>query len=189
MRKSAATTAVREFARGAPLVRALVGAVVAAAFIASCSAPGEFDGYLEASPAERTLISPVIYGYYQARNELVLTRDVAAFWRRYPELERDRSREKGVNVEAEFSERMANLSTRHVATQPEEQAPLGIFVRGDRAVVFVHGREEWDLPTGRKTVSEIQTVFYMSRTDDRWVITRTDEWHPGEPRKTPPRRP
>jgi hypothetical protein len=163
-----------------PMLVALMTSLV---LLTSCASSGEFlTGYVEAPASDREMIVPIIYSYYEARSELASTRDIQAFWRSYPALSDDRDPKVGINVESNFSDRMAALGIRLVKTEPEAVDPLRFFVKGDRAIVFVHGRESWI----GGTVIEIYTIFYLSRAGDGWVITKTDEHLTGEPWRTPP---
>jgi hypothetical protein len=101
-------------------------------------------------------------------------------------LSKDGAPNVGINAELEFSDRMAALGTVAVKTDPEAVDPLRVFTEGDRAVVFVHGREAWSNASGPDTVIELRTIFSLSRIAEGWATTKTDDMYPGRPLITRP---
>ena len=85
-----------------------------------------------------------------------------------------------------FVERMRNLSITDVRFAIEDREPARVYVKEDRAAVFVHGTETWRYPRGDAMIGEFYTRLDLSRNVDSWLIVRTDEVLLGE---RPPRTP
>jgi hypothetical protein len=145
-----------------------------------CTSGGQFNGYVDATPADRAAVADVVHEYYRARNALAGETSAETLWQTYPSLAKGRDVPSGVNVEPEFVERTRRLGVRVVRTDESAIEPLRVLIRDDAAVAVVHGREEWLLPAGDKTVFEIKTLLYLSRRGSQWVILKTDERELGE---------
>ena len=114
----------------------------------------------------------VVGEYYALRSRAVASDSLRELFARHPDLAHGEDRAHAVNVDAFFVERMRNIRVQTVITTPEEREPVRVFVKDDRAVAFVHGREEW-IESG--TALEFHTRFDLRQTAGSWSIERTDE--------------
>jgi len=175
--------------RARPLVVALVFAV------AACAPPDPLPGYAPASAVERTFVIPVIYEYFAMRERAAVSGDATELFEAYPALALHEDRRQGINTETFFLERVRSAETRPKEIAPsvivrmshelETYVPIGVYIRADSAVAFVHGVEHLEYFSGPSS-GEIFVRFDLRRIGDRWVIERTDEQVMGEP---PPRTP
>ena len=127
-----------------------------------------------------------IEDYYSRRASAALSGDAATIFVAFPKLAEGEDRTSGVNTDAFFVERMRNLSLTDVRFAIEDREPARVYVKEDRAAVFVHGTETWRYPRGDAMIGEFYTRLDLSRNVDSWLIVRTDEVLLGErPRRTP----
>jgi hypothetical protein len=153
-------------------------------------------GYVVAPAEERASIVRTIEEYFAMRERAAVTGDAVELFTAFPALALNEDRRQGINTETFFVERV-----RMAATMPKELAPpaivymshildsydsIGVFVKADAAVAFVHGLEVFQYKNGGPSGGEIFVRFDLRRGAESWVIERTDELVMGE---RPPRTP
>ena len=152
-------------------------AALLAGTLASCASqrPDPLPGYRAASTDERAAVMRTIDDYYSRRARAAVSGDVATIFAAYPKLAEGEDRTSGVNTDAFFVERMRNLSLTDVRFAIEDREPARVYLKQDRAAVFVHGTETWRYPRGDAMIGEFYTRLELSRNVESWLIVRTDE--------------
>lgn len=156
------------------------------ALIAVACAADPLPGYLRASRAERDALVAVVREYYDVFDRAQVTGDIAPLYALHPELAQGEDRRQGVNTESWMVERARTLKLREVTVDLEQYEPVKAFVKGDAAVVYVHGLFTWTYSTGPETKGELPVRFDLVRDANVWKIVRSDERVLGEtPEPTP----
>jgi hypothetical protein len=168
--------------------------VIAAAACVRASDP--LPGYVPASAEERASVVRTVEDYFAMRERAAVTGDATELFTAYPALAQHEDRREGINTETFFVERVHLSRTMPKEFAPpeimymshllESYHPIGVFVRADSAVAFVHGLELFQYTVGGHGGGEIFVRLDLRRGADRWVIQRTDEVVMGE---RPPRTP
>ena len=130
---------------GPAAVRAgLLTVVALAVAVLSCArAIDPLPGYRRASEAERAAVLRVIADYYTRRERAALTGDASVLFSAYPQLADGEDRARGVNADAFFFERMRAVRIAGLTFDLDGYEPIGVYVRDDTALAFVHGLETW----------------------------------------------
>ena len=156
-------------------------AVPVAAAIVLLAVWGTANLYRTANAAERASIVAPVGDYYAAKARLTADLSIDDFWMSDPDLARGYDLRNGVNLEPLFAKSMQELKAANYRTELERYEPIRVYVRGDRAVVLVHGLEQWDNANGGPTSGEFATVLSLRNTDGRWAVVSTDDRMMGEP--------
>ena len=134
--------------------------------------PDPLPGYQAADQSSRAEVLVVLDQYYSLRAHAVASDDTRGLYARFPKLALGEDRQAGVNVERLFLDRMRNINVRTVRVAIEDGDPVGVFVKENIAVAYVHGREDW-IESG--TASAFYTRIDLERSGGTWSIVRTDE--------------
>lgn len=174
---------------GPAAVRAgLLTVVALAVAVLSCArAIDPLPGYRRASEAERAAVLRVIADYYTRRERAALTGDASVLFSAYPQLADGEDRARGVNADAFFFERMRAVRIAGLTFDLDGYEPIGVYVRDDTALAFVHGLETWLNGFGPPTKGEFYTRIDLVREGAGWRPIRTDEvmLHEWPPPPTP----
>lgn len=172
----------------------MVALVIAAT--ACVRAPDPLPGYVSAPAEDRASVVRTVEDYFAMRERAAVTGDPTEIFAAFPALAQNEDRRVGINTESFFVERvrMARTMPKEVAPPEilfmshmlESYHPIGVFVRADSAVAFVHGLEVFQYKNAGSSGGEIFVRFDLRRLADRWLIERTDELVMGE---RPPRTP
>jgi hypothetical protein len=159
---------------------------LALALAANACAADPLPGY-RAAPAEETAaLTQVVREYYELLDRAELTGDAAPLYARFPRLAQGEDRRSGVNWESFTVAGTRSLGLRDARTDVESYEPLRAFVKGDAAVVYVHGLFTWTYQNGSQTKGELPVRLDLAREGGEWTIVRSDEQVLGEtPAPTP----
>jgi len=157
----------------------LIAALLLAGTALNACAADPLPGYGTASPDVRNTLIGVVRDYYDVLDRAQVTGDVGPLYARHPDLARGEDRRAGVNTESWLVERTRALNVREVTVELESYEPVKVYVKGDDAVVYVHGLFTWVYPNGSTTKGELPVRFDL-RKRDVWNIVRTDERVLGE---------
>jgi hypothetical protein len=126
-------------------------AVVALALVVmSCARPVDpLPGYTRASSEERASLFRATADYYALRERAALIGDAAVLFAVYPQLAEGEDRSRGVNTDGFFVERIRAVGIAGLTFDIERYEPMGIYVRDETAVAFVHGVETGSTPSDR----------------------------------------
>ena len=113
--------------------------------------------------------------YYSRRARAAVSGDAATIFAAYPKLAEGEDRGSGINTDAFFVERMRNLSLPDVRFEIDDREPARVYLKEDRAAVFVHGTETWRYPRGDATIGEFHTRLDLIREGGGWQLDRMDE--------------
>lgn len=124
--------------------------------------------------------------YFVAKARLAADLSIDDFWKSYPDLARGYDLRNGANIEPPFAKSMQELETANYRTELDGYEPIHVYVRGDRAVVMVHGVEQWDNAIWRSHERRVRDGPVARNTDGRWAVVSTDEQMMGEHPPTEP---
>ncbi|HZP97634.1 MAG TPA: hypothetical protein VFC31_15050 [Candidatus Limnocylindria bacterium] len=159
--------------------------VALALAVVACSADPP-PGYRAASAEERDALLRVVREYYDVFDRGQVTGDISPLYALHPRLAEGEDRRRGVNTESWTVERARTLGAREVVVDVDSYEPARAYVKGDSAVVYVHGLFTWTYPNGSQTKGELPVRFDLDQQGGRWTIVRTDERVLGEtPEPTP----
>jgi hypothetical protein len=129
-----------------------------------------------------------IADYYELRERAALIGDAGVLFAVYPQLADGEDRSRGVNTDGFFVERMRAVGIAGLTFDLERYEPIGVYVRDDTAVAFVHGLETWLNGFGPPTKGEFYTRIDLVRGPDGWRPVLTDEvmMHERPPRTPAP---
>ncbi len=122
------------------MIRVLL-AVLALALLSCQGAPRQRsferppDGCAPALDATRSEVVRAVEEYYALRARAIAAWDAAMLYARYPRLATGEDRQRLVNVDGWFIERMRSGGIRIVTTKLEDRGPVRVYVKGDRAAV------------------------------------------------------
>ena len=142
-------------------------------------------GYTRASGEERAPLIRAIADYYTVRGRAFVLGDPAVLFAVYPKLAQGEDVRNGINLDASRVVLWREVDVTKVEHVLESHEPARIYVKGDRAVAFVHGTEMMQI-RGGPSGGEFFTRIDLVNDADRWVVERTDEQMMAEP---PPRTP
>jgi hypothetical protein len=151
-----------------------------------CARPDPYPGYVRASEEVRGAIVHVVEHYYTTRSRAAAARDATELFSVYPAIAKDEDRSKGINGDAFLMERMRTSDFVSIDADLEARDPMLVLVRGDDALVLVHGVETWHYRHGVPGSGEFFTRLDLRRGPTGWVLQRTDEQLLGEPRLRTP---
>lgn len=137
--------------------------------------PEPLPGYTPAPDDERHRIMLVIDDYYALRAGAAETGDTSRLFQAYPRLAVGEDRSAGINTDAWFVERMREYPVLRMTFCFECDGIARVYIRDDRAVVFIHGTEMWRYPRGDATIGEFLTRIDLVREAGAWTLVRTDE--------------
>jgi hypothetical protein len=148
--------------------------------------PDPYQGYVGATAEARASIVHVVEDYYAMRARAATARDATELFGAYPALAGDEDRSKGINADAFLMERMRISDFVAIDADLEARDPMLVLIRGDDALVLVHGVETWYQRHGSPGSGEFFTRLDLRRGATGWVLQRTDEQLLGEPRPRTP---
>jgi hypothetical protein len=148
--------------------------------------PDPYPGYIRASEDARATIVHVVRDYYTTRSRAAAARDATELFMAYPAISNDEDRTKGINGDGFLMERMRISDFVSIDVDLEARDPMLVLVRGDDALVIVHGVETWHQRHGVPGSGEFFTRLDLRRSATGWVLERTDEQLLGEPRLRTP---
>ncbi|MDP9282184.1 MAG: hypothetical protein M3P38_08825 [Chloroflexota bacterium] len=152
----------------------------------ACGTPEPFPGYVRPSEDVRAATVHVVEGYYTARSRAAAARDATDLFSVYPAIAKDEDRSKGINADGFLMERMRISDIVTLDADLEERDPILVLVRGEDAVVLVHGMETWHYRHGAPGRGEFFTRLDLQRGASGWGLQRIDEQLLGEPRPRTP---
>jgi hypothetical protein len=152
----------------------------------ACARPDPYPGYVRPSEGVRAAVVRVVEDYYTTRSRAAAARDATELFSAYPAIAKDEDRSKGINADGFLMERMRISDFVSIDADLEARDPMLVLVRGDDALVLVHGVETWHQRHGSPGSGEFYTRLDLRRGATGWALQRTDEQLLGEPRPRTP---
>lgn len=115
------------------------------------------------------------YMYY--RTQAVLHQDINRLWERYPMLQTNIDRDKGINVEQFELESLTGTDYLDANFDIESNDRIKIQTISEHEVmVLVHGKVTYMAADFEEAGWEFLMEVYMTYHDNQWMVSKTDEY-------------
>ncbi|MEA3327850.1 MAG: hypothetical protein U9R53_11190 [Chloroflexota bacterium] len=164
-----------------PRLRIITILFAAFSLLSACAPSNRSDSPTFTEPDPETYVSlmPPILEYFYHRKEAVLSGDLQAFYRRYPDLEHNTNFEKGINTESTLISSYHALAPFDGNIHPEYYEKIKISQSENGIRVLVHGMELYLLKNSQgkfgESGGEFKLVLFMRQEGDTWQVYQTDE--------------
>ncbi|ARU63591.1 hypothetical protein CBW65_23185 [Tumebacillus avium] len=129
----------------------------------------------QTSPEDTALVMPAVEEYFSVRKQAILSGNVSALHKRYPELAKGTDLRAGINSEALMVEQHRSPKTFDETLDLEYYEPIQVQLRSDTAKVVVHGLSGYLHPEDIISEGEFHLTLTLRQQSGVWTVTQTDE--------------
>ena len=140
--------------------------------------------FIEPAPETFVTFMPTVLEYFYYRKQAIITNNIEALWKQYPELKNNVNVEQGINSEEFTVKNYQGLKPFDGNISPEHYERFKVKVTNGQAEVLVHGMELYTFldenDNFQESGGEFKIILYLQMINGRWVVHKTDEVTIGE---------
>ncbi|MGF7047462.1 putative lipoprotein NlpE involved in copper resistance [Paenibacillus sp. DS2015] len=135
------------------------------------------EGFIEPEPSEWVKYIKPVREYLHYRTQSVVNGDITMLWKRYPQLEGNVDRNKGINSEQYEDGNILSGSFIDANFSEESHGRIKVKTMNEHEVIIlVHGgivylKDDFDESGG-----EFLIKLFLEKKDNQWNVVKTDEY-------------